>query len=130
MTGRTETAPAGGGARPGTIVQRASSRQPREDAAPARPPLLPAAGWARVALLLLLLFTLGRGLLWADFVPAFWGPDEDYHFRYAEHIVTQGSLPDPDKPLYPDEYSVTVDAIQYNAYGSGGRTSFDGDPHA
>jgi hypothetical protein len=95
---------------------------------PARPALLPGRGWVRTALLLLLLFTLVRGLFWANMVPAFWGPDEDYHFLYADHLVTQNALPDPDKPLYPREYSVTTESILSNAYGGGPRTQFEGDP--
>src|SRR5215210_82461 len=108
--------------------RRPSSGARRADLPPSRPALLPLARWARVALMLLLAFTLFRGVVWADFVPAFWGPDEDYHFLYAEHLATQHSLPDPDSPLYPDEYSATVDAISYNSYGSGPRTNYDGDP--
>jgi hypothetical protein len=113
-----------------TRFPRVFRQAQRSDLPPARPALLPVDRWARVALLLLLAFTLFRGLLWADFMPAFWGPDEDYHFLYADHIVTQGSLPDPSRPLYPVEYSIATDSNLYNAYGSGPRTQFDGDPHA
>ena len=130
MTGRTEAAPAGGGARSGTLISRFSTRKRGPDLAPARPALRPVSSWARVALLLLLAFTLFRGVLWADFFPAFWAPDEDYHFLYADYLVTQKALPDPDKPLYPDEYGATADAISYNAYAAGPRTIFEGDPHA
>ena len=130
MTGRTQTAPAGGGARPGKLVTRLSFRDSRPDLPPARPALLPISSWARIALLLLLAFTLGRSVLWADFFPAFWAPDEDYHFLYVDHLANKGSLPDPDQPLYPEEYSVTADSIQYMAYAAGPRTTFEGDPQA
>jgi hypothetical protein len=130
MTGRTEAAPAGGHARPETLRRRFARREPRADLAPARPALRPLTSWARVALVLLLGFTFARGVLWADFFPAFWGPDEDYHFLYADYLVTQHALPDPDKPLYPDEYGAATDSIQYEAYSAGPRTSFEGDPHA
>src|SRR5687767_3027175 len=130
MTGRTETAPAGGGARPDTLVAGPSLREPRPDRPPARPALLPASSWARLALVLLLVFTLGRGVLWSDFFPAFWAPDEDYHFLYVDHLAMHGSLPDPAEPLFPEEYTVTTNSIQYLAYAAGPRTTFEGDPQA
>ena len=117
MTSGTETAP-----------RRFSRDSSRTDLPPSRPALLPPKGWARLALVLLLCFTFFRGVLWADVMPLFYGPDEDYHFLYADFIVTQGALPDPDRPLYPDEYSVTADSMSYNSYGSGPRTDFSGDP--
>ena len=58
-------------------------------------------------------------MLWADFFPAFWAPDEDYHFLYVDHLVTQGALPAPDKPLYTQEYGATATAISYLAYAAG-----------
>ena len=130
MTGRADATRVGADARLGTRRPPVSSREPRVDLAPARPALRPVSSWARVALLLLLAFTLARGMLWADFVPAFWGPDEDYHFLYADYLVTRHALPDPDKPLYSVEYSATTTSIHYDEYGGGQRTSFDGDPHA
>ena len=102
--------------------------RPKRPLPPARPGLVPSARWAKLALALLLCFTLFRGLLFASLVPAFWGPDEDYHFLYADHLVTQHALPSPDEPLYPVEYSVTADSILYDSYGSGPRTVFEGDP--
>jgi 4-amino-4-deoxy-L-arabinose transferase-like glycosyltransferase len=127
MTGGTASQTAGIAAR---LRRRASSGRegPATGLPPARPALLPTEGWARLALLLLLFFTLFRGLLFANLVPAFWGPDEDYHFLYADHLVTQHALPDPDTPLYPVEYSVLADSIRYHDYGGGPRTVFKGDP--
>jgi 4-amino-4-deoxy-L-arabinose transferase-like glycosyltransferase len=95
-----------------------------------RPTLLPTERWAKIALGLLLCFALFRGLLFASMIPAFWAPDEDYHFLYADYLVTQGALPDPDEPLYPVEYSRLADSIRYNDYGTGPRTIFNGDPRA
>jgi hypothetical protein len=130
MGSGTETARAEGAVpRPARRWRKGPEADSRPDLPPARPALLPV-GWVRVALLLLVAFGLFRGVLWADVLPAFWAPDEDYHFLYIDHIVTQGSLPDPDKPLYPVEYSRLADAIRYNDYGGGPRTVFEGDPKA
>jgi len=84
----------------------------------------------RLALVALLAFTLFRGLLFGTTVPAFWGPDEDYHFLYVEYLVTQQALPSPKRPLYTREYSELAAAIYYDEYGQGPRTSFPGDPKA
>ena len=126
MTGGTATGKPGLASR--VRARLASGERPGEGLPPARPALLPRRGWVRTALLLLLVFALIRGIFWASMVPAFWGPDEDYHFLYSDFIVTQHALPDPDRPLYPAEYSVTTDSILYNAYGTGPRTIFEGDP--
>jgi hypothetical protein len=114
-----------------TAPEEASApRSPWSHLPAARPALLPPRGWPRLALILLLCFTFLRGVVWADVMPLFYGPDEDYHFLYAEYIVTQGTLPDPERPLYPDEYSITADSISYDSYGGGPRTDFSGDPKA
>ena len=97
---------------------------------PARPRLLPEATWARWALALLVAFTLLRGGMWAVTQPYFWAPDEDYHFLYVEHLTTQGSLPSPDRPLYPREYPLVIEAMKYDQYSSGPRQDFSGDPKA
>ena len=76
MTSGTETAP-----------RRLSRDSSRPDLPPSRPALLPPNGWARLALVLLLCFTFFRGVLWADVMPLFYGPDEDYHFLYAIVLV-------------------------------------------
>jgi hypothetical protein len=94
----------------------------------ARPALLPAGRWARVALGLLLAFALFRGLLFGLTVPPFWGPDEDYHYLYAQHLTTQGALPDPDRPLYPREYAAAQEAVDYGSYCCRTEGRFAGDP--
>jgi hypothetical protein len=68
--------------------------------------------------------------MWAVTQPYFWAPDEDYHFLYVEHLTTQGALPSPDKPLYPREYPLVIDAMRYYDYSSGPRQDFSGDPKA
>ena len=100
------------------------------EAIPSRPPLLPRGKAARWALGLLLAFTFLKGVIWAVTVPAFWAPDEDYHFLYVEFLTTQHALIDPDRDLYPPEYRETAIAIDYDSYGQGVRQSFDGDPKA
>jgi 4-amino-4-deoxy-L-arabinose transferase-like glycosyltransferase len=103
----------------------------RSSAVPARPRLWPEARWAQAALVLLLVFTLLRGMLVAITIPHFWAPDEDYHFLYAEYLTTQHALPSPDKPLYPPEYGTAVQAINYDAYCCGPLNQlFTGDPKA
>jgi 4-amino-4-deoxy-L-arabinose transferase-like glycosyltransferase len=99
-------------------------------AVPARPALLPRGSRRRWCLALLLAFTFLKGLVWAVTVPAFWASDEDYHFLYVEHLVTQGAIVDPDRPIYPREYGKATEAILYDSYGQGARREFDGDPKA
>ena len=96
----------------------------------ARPRLLPGSRWARWALLLLVVFALLRGGMWAATQPYFWAPDEDYHFLYAEHLTTQGALPSPGEPLYPREYDLVRREMRYESYASGPRAEFAGDPKA
>jgi len=93
-----------------------------------RPHLLPAAHWARIALAILCVFTFARGALWATTTPSFWGPDEDYHFLYVDHVAKYGTIIDPDQPLFTDEYIETTNRTQFNAYGNGPRLDFSGDP--
>ena len=110
---------------------RPAAAGPALETAPlARPRFLPASTWARWALALLLAFTLLRGGMWAVEQPYFWAPDEDYHFLYVEHLTTQGSLPSPDKPLYPREYPLVIQAMKYDQYSAGPRQDFSGDPKA
>ena len=97
---------------------------------PARPDLRPALRWARWALVFLLAFTFLRGAVWSTTFPSFFGPDEDYHFLYAEYLTTQHALPSPDKPLYPMEYPELVKAMEYDKYGGLGPPEFKGDPKA
>jgi MYXO-CTERM domain-containing protein len=118
----------------GPGVRRALSRARRPAPAgtpAARPSLWPKRRWARVALIALLAFALFRGMLVAITIPHFWAPDEDYHFLYADYIVTQHALPDPDKPLYTSEYPTSVQAMNYDAYCCGPvDATFAGDPKA
>lgn len=97
---------------------------------PSRPSLLPDARWARIALALLCAFAFVRGGLWAATTPSFWGPDEDYHFMYVDHVATTGTIIDPDNELFSDEYIETTNRTQFNAYGTGPRLDFQGDPKA
>ena len=119
--------------RPG-IRPRAGDGDGREaEAGPrpaSRPALFPAERAARAALLLLLAFTLFRGLLLGVTTPPFWGPDEDYHFLYADHIVTQHALIDPDKPLFTREYLSIERAVDYESYCCRETDRFQGDPKA
>jgi 4-amino-4-deoxy-L-arabinose transferase-like glycosyltransferase len=83
-----------------------------------------------VALLLLLVFTLLRGVLLGVTTPPFWGPDEDYHFLYADHLVTQHALIDPDRPLYTREYQAIERVVDYDSYCCRKTHRFEGDPKA
>lgn len=98
--------------------------------APARPPFRPTVRWARWALLALIVFTLLRGMLWGLTLPAFFGPDEDYHYFYIETLTVEKRLIAADRPLFPDEYSLMTTAMRYNDYGQSPRSVFEGDPHA
>lgn len=95
-----------------------------------RPALVPSGGWARWALVLLLVFTFARGALWATTTPSFWGPDEDYHAMYAESIAREGRIIAPGRPLYSNEYVATLDWTEFDVYGANRRRDFSGDPKA
>lgn len=95
-----------------------------------RPALRAGPHWARWALVLLLVFTFARGVLWASTTPNFWGPDEDYHAMYAESIAREGRLPAAGRPLYSNEYVATLDWTEFNVYGANERRDFSGDPKA
>lgn len=97
---------------------------------PSRPRLLPRTSRQRLCLALLLGFTLVKGLIWGVTVPYFWGPDEDYHFLYAERIAVEHKLPDPDAPLYPREYWNLQLLTNYDEFCCGPRKTFSGDPKA
>jgi len=75
-------------------------------------------------------FTLLRGLLFGVTTPPFWGPDEDYHFLYADHLVTQHALIDPDRPLYTHEYQEIERVVDFGSYCCRETNRFDGDPKA
>ena len=76
------------------------------------------------------MFTLVRGLLLGVTTPPFWGPDEDYHFLYADHLVTQHALIDPDRPLYTREYQTIERVVDYESYCCRVTNRFRGDPKA
>jgi Dolichyl-phosphate-mannose-protein mannosyltransferase len=97
---------------------------------PARPRLLPAGRWGRLALLFLVAFALFRGLVLSVTIPAFWGPDEDYHFLYTDYLVTQNALISPDKPIYPTEYEATKRYINYDVFCCGPPGDLPGEPKA
>jgi 4-amino-4-deoxy-L-arabinose transferase-like glycosyltransferase len=84
--------------------------------------------WARIALLLICAFALLRGGLWAATTPSFWGPDEDYHMMYVDHVAQSGTIIDPDKPLYSPEYVRTVNGTYFDEFGTGARHTYAGDP--
>ncbi len=77
-------------------------------AAAGRPALLPGPTWARWALVFLCLFAFFRGGLFAATTPSFWGPDEDYHMMYVDHVAMTGTIIDPDRPLFSEEYIETT----------------------
>jgi hypothetical protein len=109
-----------------SILRRSEpKRADRDGLPPSRPALRPGVRWARWALVFLLAFTLLRGVVWSVTFPPFFGPDEDYHFLYAEYLTTQHALPDPDKYLYPREYPKLVEAMHYDDYAYGPRITFD-----
>jgi 4-amino-4-deoxy-L-arabinose transferase-like glycosyltransferase len=110
----------------------AAWREPDAAAAglPARPRLLPISRLARIALVLVLAFTLARGAMWAMTTPNFWGPDEDYHMMYVDTVGHDHRLITPSKPLYSNEYSRTTDWTFFNVYGQGARFDYRGDPKA
>jgi hypothetical protein len=95
---------------------------------PARPRLLPAGRWGRLALLFLVAFALFRGLVLSVTIPPFWGPDEDYHFLYTDYLVTQHALISPNKPIYPTEYGATKRYINYDIFCCGPPEDLPGEP--
>jgi hypothetical protein len=103
---------------------------PVSEPAAARPALLPGRREVRLALLLLLVFTLMRGVLLGVTTPPFWGPDEDYHFLYADRLITQHSLPDPGAPFYTREYEAIDRVVDYDSYCCRETGRFQGDPKA
>jgi len=99
------------------------------DFARLRQRLLPESGWAKVALLLLVLFTLMRSVLWASVQPAFFAPDEDYHWNYINYLVVKHTVPSLDKGEYTAELYATQVLTGEAQYFSGPRTKYDGHPH-
>jgi Dolichyl-phosphate-mannose-protein mannosyltransferase len=95
-----------------------------------RSALLPRSRWARFALLLLVLFALLRSVLWASVQPAWFAPDEDYHWLYINYLVEEHAVPSLDKPFYTAELYKAALLTQQATYAVGPRTSYSGDPHA
>jgi hypothetical protein len=69
-------------------------------------------------------------LIWSVTFPAFYGPDEKYHFSYTEYLTTQHALIGPHTALYAPEIAAAVQAVRYNDYAVHPRATFSGDPHA
>ena len=92
--------------------------------------LLPHSGWARAALLLLILFALLRSVLWASVQPGWLAPDEDYHWLYINYMVEKHTVPNLSKPFYTDELFRSVALVKQGLFLAGADGSYSGDPHA
>jgi hypothetical protein len=95
-----------------------------------RPRLVPAERWAQAALVLLVLFTLVRGVLWASTQPGWFAPDEDYHWLYTEYVLIEKSWPDLDKPFATQELYNSAIAIEQGQYYPGPRQVYKGGPRS
>jgi Dolichyl-phosphate-mannose-protein mannosyltransferase len=93
-----------------------------------RPRLLPPDRWARIALVLLVVFALVRGLLWASTQPAWLAPDEDYHWLYTEYLLINKTWPDLDEPFATQELYIAANATAQGEYYGGPRTHYSSDP--
>ncbi len=100
------------------------------DSSRRRPALLPRSRWARLALLLLVLFALLRSVLWASVQPAWLAPDEDYHWLYINYLVEKHTVPHLGQPFYTAELYKGTLLTQQGIYLQGPRTSYRGAPHA
>jgi hypothetical protein len=94
------------------------------------PRLLPRPRWAKVALLLLMLFTLSRSVLWASVQPGWLAPDEDYHYLYINYLVERHSFPNLNGPFTSQELAASVQLINQGAFLAGPVTRYSGPPHA
>jgi hypothetical protein len=103
-----------------------AEREPA-DLPPSRPLLRPVLRWARWALVFLLAFTFLRGAVWAVTFPAWFGPDEDYHFLYVENLTMRGEIPNNKTKLFSREYTLATNSMHYTEYGNRRRTTFDQD---
>lgn len=92
--------------------------------------LLPQHRWARVALLLLMLFTLSRSVLWASTQPSWLAPDEDYHSLYINYLVEKDAFPNLNGSFQSQEFTVSESLTPIGPYQVGPVTSYRGDPHA
>jgi hypothetical protein len=95
-----------------------------------RPALLPRSGWARAALILLVLFALLRSVLWASVQPSWLAPDEDYHWLYVNYLVEKDTVPDLSGPFYTAELFKDVSLTHQGLYLEGPRTTYSGSPKA
>ncbi len=92
--------------------------------------LLPQQRWARVVLLLLMVFTLSRSVLWASTQPAWLAPDEDYHSLYINYLVEKDAFPNLNGPFTSQEFTVSESLTPIGPYQLGPVTSYRGNPHA
>jgi hypothetical protein len=92
--------------------------------------LLPKPGWARIALLLLILFALLRSVLWASVQPGWLAPDEDYHWLYINYLVEKGTFPSLSKPFYTAELYRAVYLTHQGAYLTAPQSAYVRSPHA
>ncbi len=76
-----------------------------------------------------MLFVLLRSILWASVQPAFFAPDEDYHWNYINYLVVKHTVPSLDKGEYSAELYATQVLTGENQYFSGPRTKYNGHPH-
>lgn len=95
-----------------------------------RPALLPASSWAKVALLLLVLFALLRSVLWASVQPAWLAPDEDYHWLYINYLAEKHTVPDLNGPFYTGELYRGAYITRQGVYVQGPRSDYSGGPKA
>lgn len=100
------------------------------DSSRGRPALLPRSRWARVALLLLVLFVLLRSVVWASVQPGWLAPDEDYHWLYINYMVEKHAVPELGKPFYTGELFKAVAVTHQGNYLLGPRANYSGNPHA
>jgi len=100
------------------------------DSSRGRRALLPRSRWARVALLLLVLFALLRSVVWASVQPGWFAPDEDYHWLYINYMVEKHTVPGLGKAFYTGELYKAVTLIHQGTYVDGPRTNYTGSPHA
>jgi hypothetical protein len=116
--------------RPATESAQLPSVEAAADSPRPRPRLLPSTRWARGALLLLILFAFLRSVVWASVQPAFFAPDEDYHWSYVNYLVWEGTFPNLKKPFLPLEMYRTQVLTGEGQYFAGPRTKYKGAPHA
>ena len=101
-----------------------------QPAIPARPRLLPRTRWGKAALLLLLVATLCRSLIFASSQPTLLGADEDYHFHYVNHLVIEHSLPTISGDFATAELFAMAELTQLGAFLQGPVGAFEGRPHS